>query len=794
MGVQSLAVACGALALCLTLAGTTNPGFVVRITQAGLDYAHQQAIAILEKELANVKLPDVSGSSRIKGLGKVRYEISRLDLRGFHLPHSRFSLVPNVGLQVSISNAFAKVNGNWGVKIHFIRSRGSFDLRLENVYIKINLKLGSGASGKPTIDTSYCSTQISKVRVRFSGRFGWFYNLFHRAIESRLQKILESKVCEQRRVELWVFLEVFSPHLAICLLQATPLHRTPSHRWRCPCPRTTIVCMVYFGASSYFFNTAGFAYHTAGALVFEITDSVIPAGADFHLDTNTFSAFVPQTGNVSAVMNVKYGRIVGSLNVGSQVKSGFPLPLPKGIQLSNILVQFHQVHAVSSCGKCVTVMLSFYPCSPSPGIAILEKELAQLKLPDMSGSSRIKRLGKVRLDLRSFHLPHSQISLVPNVGLQVSISNALRQGAPSKEMSLSRPPCPASRDHGSFDLSVENDDIKINLKLGSGASGKPTIDTSYCSTPHSPKSEYAFRAGPIESRLQKILESKVCEIIARSVRRELQPYLQTLPVTARIDSVAGVDYSLVAPPTATTHFLDVALKGECFSLANRSTVPFSPLALSLPPDHDRMVYFGASSYFFNTAGFAYHTAGALVFEITDSVIPAGADFHLDTNTFSALFPRLEEMYPNMLMKFRLSTPSAPFLNIGPGGLSLKPVVDIQAYAILPNSSLAPLFLLSLTGNVSAVMNVKYGRIVGSLNVGRMELSLKHSDVGTFQVETLQSIMNIFASSILLPRLNARLNQGFPLPLPKGIQLSNILVQFHQNFLLLGADVHYQHRG
>lgn len=38
MGVQSLAVACGAVALCLALTTATNPGFVVRITQAGLDY------------------------------------------------------------------------------------------------------------------------------------------------------------------------------------------------------------------------------------------------------------------------------------------------------------------------------------------------------------------------------------------------------------------------------------------------------------------------------------------------------------------------------------------------------------------------------------------------------------------------------------------------------------------------------------------------------------------------------------------------------------------------------------
>ncbi|XP_010292523.1 PREDICTED: bactericidal permeability-increasing protein-like, partial [Phaethon lepturus] len=387
------------------------------------------------------------------------------------------------------------------------------------------------------------------------------------------------------------------------------------------------------------------------------------------------------------------------------------------------------------------------------------------------------------LDLRSFHLPYSRISLVPNVGLQVSISNAFAEVDGNWRVKLH-----FIRDHGSFDLTVENVYIKINLKLGSNTSGKPTIDTSDCSTRISKvRVHFSGKFGwlynlfrrVIEPRFRKTLESKVCESVVRSVRSELQPYLQTLPVTARIDAMAGIDYSLVAPPTATARSLDVELKGEFFSLARRSTVPFPPLALAFPPDHDRMVYFGASSYFFNTASFAYHTAGALVFEITDSMIPKDIDFHLNTSTFSAFIPQLEKMYPGMLMKLRLSTPSAPFLNIGPGGLLLKPVVDIQAYTILPNSSLAPLFLLSLTGNVSAVIDIKSGHIVGSLTVGRMKLSVKHSDVGTFQVRMLQSIMNIFASSLLLPRLNARLDQGFPLPLPDRIQLSNILVRFHQ---------------
>ncbi|NXT62082.1 BPI protein, partial [Chaetops frenatus] len=456
----------------------TNPGFVVRITQAGLDYAHQQGITILEKELAQLKLPDISGDSRVLRVGKVRYELSRLRLRDFHLPYSRITPISNAGLQVSISNAFAELDGDWRVKFLFVRDHGSFDLKVENVYIKIILRLGSDSTGKPTMSTSDCSTRISKVHVLFSGKFGWLYNLFHSSIESRFRKILEDKVCDN---------------------------------------------------------------------------------------------------------------------------------------------------------------------------------------------------------------------------------------------------------------------------------------------------------------------------VAKSVHNELQTYIRTLPVTARIDDKTGIDYSLVAPPRATAQSLDADLKGEFYSLAHRSTVPFSPLPLAFPSDHDHMVYFGASSYFFNTASIAYHKAGALVFEITEAMIPKDAGFSLNTSIFSAFIPQLEEMYPNMPMKFRLSAPTAPFLTIAPGGISLKPIVDAQAYAILPNSSLAPLFLLSLVRNVSAVINVRSGRIVGSLDVGRIRLSLKDSAVGTFQVRMMQSLMNILTSSTLLPRLNARLDEGFPLPLLDRIQLSNILVRFHQNFLLLGADVHFQPR-
>ncbi|CAM5152311.1 unnamed protein product [Eretmochelys imbricata] len=433
------------------------------------------------------------------------------------------------------------------------------------------------------------------------------------------------------------------------------------------------------------------------------------------------------------------------------------------------------------------------------GITALQKELAKLKLPDFSGSFKVKVLGKVRytfysLNLRSFQLPSSQIALIPNVGLKVSIANAFAQLTGKWKVKKR-----FLRDSGSFDLKVEGLSISVGLKLGSDASGRPTITTSECGTHISNvRVHISGRFGwlynlfhkKIESSFRRTMEGKVCEAVTSSVTTKLQPYLQTLPVTAKIDKVAGIDYSLVAPPAATAQSLDVNLKGEFFSLAHRSAVPFAPPILAFPVDHDRMVYFAASSYFFNTAGFVYHKAGVLLFEITDAMIPKEIKFHLNTSTFSAFIPQLEKMYPDKLMKLRIKTSSAPFLTIAPGNLSLTPVVDIQAYVILPNSSFVPVFLLSVTSSVSVKIMVTSAQIGGTLELGRLQLSLKHSDVGLFSVQLLQVLMNFYGSSILIPRINALLREGFPLPLPAHVQLSNLVIQPRQNFLLFGADVRY----
>uniref|UniRef100_A0A493TZA4 Bactericidal permeability-increasing protein n=1 Tax=Anas platyrhynchos platyrhynchos TaxID=8840 RepID=A0A493TZA4_ANAPP len=221
---------------------------------------------------------------------------------------------------------------------------------------------------------------------------------------------------------------------------------------------------------------------------------------------------------------------------------------------------------------------------------------------------------------------------------------------------------------------------------------------------------------------------------------------------ARLLSSVGAGGRRGSVTTPTLHPL-LSFQGECFSLAQHTPVPFTPPALAVPPEHNRMVYFGVSSYFFNTASFAYHTAGALIFDITDAMVRR-----------RGVGSVLDEMYPNMPMKFRLSAPSAPFLNIGTNGVSLQPVVDIQAYAIYPNGNLAPLFLLGLVSWGPWAGGAKEGPGVGS---------------GRLLCTAPCSLSLLVPTQLCVFSFPERLGKGFPLPLPAQVQLSDPIVQFHE---------------
>ncbi|XP_044153310.1 bactericidal permeability-increasing protein-like isoform X2 [Bufo gargarizans] len=442
---------------------------------------------------------------------------------------------------------------------------------------------------------------------------------------------------------------------------------------------------------------------------------------------------------------------------------GYTLPL-----ILAFSVVLHATTDAVNPGLVVRITQDGLDYARQQGMIVLQQKLSTIHLPDYSGSYDVGVLGNVKYNINSmvitnFQLPNSQVTLLPNVGLKLSISGAyieIHGNWRVRYLFISS--------DGDFELKVLGISISVGLSLGSDGSGRPTISTSDCSA-HISDMQVHFSGGldwlinlfdnVIASSLRDNLQNQICPLVADAVNTQLEPVLRSLPVTSKIDDVAAIDYSLTGPPMVTADSLDVQLKGEFFEQSHRSPPPFSPQPMSIPDEHSLMVYFAISDYLFNTAAFVYQSAGKLIFNVTDDMIPRDFPVQLNTSSFGKLIPQISKMYPNMPMKLKISSPVAPFLAMEPGNMTISPVLDIQAYAILPNSSLAPLFLLNLSTNAVAKVGVNSSRIVGYLELSSIKIDLKNSEVGPFPVGILNIAVNYYISHILLPKVNALHSPG-----------------------------------
>lgn len=433
------------------------------------------------------------------------------------------------------------------------------------------------------------------------------------------------------------------------------------------------------------------------------------------------------------------------------------------------------------------------------GLLTLQRKLYKITLPDFSGDFKIKAVGRGQyefhsLEIQSCQLRGASLKPLPGQGLSLSVSDSSISLGGKWKVRRS-----VLKLHGSFDLSVKGVTISVNLLLGVDPSGRPTVTASGCSSRIYDLELHVsgnvawllnLFHNQIESKLQKILESKICEMIQKSVTSDLQPYLQTLPVTAEIDTFLSIDYSLVAAPQAKARMLDVMFKGEIFNRNHRSPVTTPTPTMSLPEDSKQMVYFAISAQAFNIASRVYHQAGYLNFTITDDMLPPDSNIRLNTKAFRPFAPQITRKYPDMNLELLGTVVSAPIVNVSPGNLSLAPQMEIEGFVILPSSAREPVFRLGVVMNVFASLTFNNSKVTGMLHPEKAQVRLIESKVGLFNVNLFQAFLNYYLLNSLYPDVNDELAKGFPLPLPRRIKLHDLDFQIHKDFLYLGANVQY----
>lgn len=431
------------------------------------------------------------------------------------------------------------------------------------------------------------------------------------------------------------------------------------------------------------------------------------------------------------------------------------------------------------------------------GIAVIQTKLKTLKIPDISGTERVNPIGKVKYSLSNMHivdagLPQSAVDLVTGTGVRLSIGNAFLQMSGDWKVKYLR----IIKDHGSFEIAVSGLTISTSLVIESDETGRPTVSTSGCSASVG-QVKIKFKGGAswlynlfssfIEKSLRKELEKQICPLVAEAVS-EINPQLKTLNVIAKVDQFAEIEYSMVSSPTISNSTLGFNLKGEFYNIGKHQEPPFSPANFSMPTNTNIMMSMGMSAFTANSAAFVYNTAGVLSLYITDDMIPKSSPFRLDTKSFGVFIPQLEQLYPGLLMKLLVKTVKNPVISFEPNNVTIQSAATVTAYAIQPNGTLSPLFVLNLESNVSAQVFVKGTKLAGEVTLYKMDLTLGTSYVGEFKVKSLESIFQTVLKMVIIPKLNARLAIGYPLPTIGKMKLVNTKLQILKGFMLIGTDV------
>uniref|UniRef100_A0A3B3QAT1 Bactericidal permeability-increasing protein n=1 Tax=Paramormyrops kingsleyae TaxID=1676925 RepID=A0A3B3QAT1_9TELE len=338
------------------------------------------------------------------------------------------------------------------------------------------------------------------------------------------------------------------------------------------------------------------------------------------------------------------------------------------------------------------------------GIAYLEEKLKSVKISNISGSEDVSPIGDVEYRLSGMRitdlgLPQSSLGLVPGTGISLSIGNAFINLHGDWHVTY----LGFIQDSGCFDLDISGLTIKATISVGSDETGRPSVSSNDC-VARVGDANIDFHEGA--SWLYNLFTSFIDQALHDSLENQLR-YNKMLAmyhlvfvhllVLATVDKYAEIEYSMVTPPSISNFLIELSLKGEFYNIGQHQEPPFSAPPFSLPPQTSSMLYIGLSSFMANSAGFVYNRARPLSLYITDDMIPSSFPMRLNTRTFGAFVPEISKRFPDMKVKILLKTSTQPKVTFEPNNVILQLIGSFTAYAILPNTTLEPLFTYKVGG-------------------------------------------------------------------------------------------------
>ncbi|XP_062387380.1 bactericidal permeability-increasing protein [Sardina pilchardus] len=424
----------------------------------------------------------------------------------------------------------------------------------------------------------------------------------------------------------------------------------------------------------------------------------------------------------------------------------------------------------------------------------VQKKILSADLPVISGSVDIGigSVGYALYDMRvvKVDMPQPSVNFVEKTGVRVELS-----GLSIAVEGRWRTSYGIIKDGGSFDLALFDVSTSSLLQLESDYQARLAVECLSCDAQIG-NVDINFHGGAsfiidvfvkfFPGRIKSLVEDHICPIVQDQVKN-LEGILAAIKVDYPVYPNLIFSVPLTNSPVVQSSGMELDSKGVFYSATHPKEPPFPSEDFQLPSEAGYMISMGISQYSLNTYAYACLTDGLFQINITDKMIPPSVHFRLNTSSFGVFIPQLPKMFPNMLMVLQVFADEAPAVSLHMDSFSLLLTATVKAYAIDNTTAYRPLFRLKLTTEFSGKLNIGNNTLMGNMQFQNLTLSLVTSQIGTFQTKTLEGTASFLVKSYL-PKLNAMLQKGFPLPVAKGVTLAGPVLQVQQGFLAVYSNV------
>ncbi|XP_063000029.1 bactericidal permeability-increasing protein-like [Elgaria multicarinata webbii] len=488
-----------------------------------------------------------------------------------------------------------------------------------------------------------------------------------------------------------------------------------------------------------------------------------------------------------------------------------------------LLTSYVQLTRADNGGAKVQVTKKGLEYGKELGLEMLKSVIKKAAIQDLQGSYKSMLTGTIDYSLSGIKVLQVQVSsskadFSARKGINLTIENA--QISLTGKWKLSHK---LGKGNGDINTTIRQLSISTLLGVGKQVKGQLSVKVIECKTSVGGlalklQGKNSWFYNSLVPAFKKTLKSEInkstatnqaspftrprysgaelCPLIEEGIDN-IAEILKVAGVTAPIDSFVGIDFTLMSEPVIGVDQCTGEFKGEFYPLGKPSRAPLQPAPFSLPKQSNSMVVLGVSEFVLNTAAFAYFTAGVLRVKLTNDTIPKGFLFRMNTKNIGNYSQELYEQFPHMLMEVHIAARKAPHLSMKPDGLNATLAGSAEAFVILPNASLVPVFLLNFDSNLrgqisfEAVKSGKsIGKVGGSVTLENIQLSQEWSKVGDIKIKSMEDNLKEDGQRVL-SKLNNRLKEGIPLPYVPKTTLQNPKVTMHEGYMVATTDMHYK---